>query len=159
MTRLILALAVALLFMRESLAEETCPYLTNAEVEKATGQKLDLFRLKAMALPDGTGTMCESPAGGVMFLSGPGSAERFAAMAEGQGRKLDGKAPVPELGEGAYSVYLPPRNESEKPTVLVIVTLASGTAVVSVRGETGALPESLKPQAVELAKIAVTRAP
>jgi hypothetical protein len=145
-------------------AAEGCPYLTDEDVETATGEKLDLFKLEALPLPDGKGMVCESPVAGVIVLSGPDSAQRFLAMAEQNGRTLGDGVPVLELGADARAVFLEPRNENERPTSLVIVNAEDSTAVVSVKAPTGSLQTDataaeLTAQAVALAKIVMTKLP
>ncbi len=159
MWRLLMALPFVVLSGQSGLADDGCPYLTNEEVEKATGHKLDRFKLELMPFPDGKGVACESPAGGMIFLSGPDAEERFAALVESQGRSLDGKVPVAELGERAYALHLEPRTEFEKPTVLVVVNSDQGTAAVSIKGVAGVDLKTLEPQAIELAKIVVSKLP
>ena len=61
------------------------------------------------------------------------------------------------LGDHAYVLRLAPRNEREYPTALVVVTSGTNTAAISVRAKDGQSPESAEPEAVELAKIVMSK--
>lgn len=138
------------------LAEEPCPFLSNAELEEITGRKL-LFKLTSMPLPDGAGTLCDSNVARVIVLSGDNSEGRWEDMMRGFGREPEERIPVPELGEKAYVVHLDPRKDNEYPTALIVVTSGSHTAAISVRAKEGEPAKSAQAQAIELAKIAISR--
>jgi 3-deoxy-D-manno-octulosonic-acid transferase len=64
---------------------------------------------------------------------------------------------VSSLGDHAYVLHLAPRNEREYPTALVVVTSGTNTAAISVRAKEGQTAESAQPEAVELAKLVVSK--
>ena len=140
------------------LAEEEpgCPFLSNVEVEKITERKL-LFKLKAMPLPENAGTVCDSEIARVIILSGNNSETRWENMMREFGRENDERMPVTGLGDKAYAIHLEPRKENEYATALVVVLSESYTAAVSVRAKEGDGAESVLPQAIALAKIAISR--
>jgi hypothetical protein len=139
------------------LAADGCPYLTNAEVEAVTERELELFKLSSMPLPDGAGTACDSSIVRVIVLVGENAVRQLDDMMKSVGRDQEEHFPVADLGEAAYALHLEPRNENEYPTALVVVTSASYTLGVSVRAKDGEAAATAVPQAVELAKLALTR--
>ena len=138
--------------------EVGCPYLSNAEVERVTERKL-LFELKSMPLPHNAGVLCDSEIARVIILSGNSSEARWEDMLRGFGRENDERMPVTGLGDKAYAIHLEPRKENEYPTALVVVLSRSYTAAVSVRAKEGERAESVRAQAIALAKIAISRVP
>jgi hypothetical protein len=58
------------------LAGESCPFLTNDDVERVTGRKL-LFELTSMQLPGGEGTLCDSDIARVVVFSGENSEREY----------------------------------------------------------------------------------
>jgi hypothetical protein len=139
-----------------ALADEGCPFLTDAEVEDVTGEDL-LFELRSAALPDGPGTLCDSDIVRVILLPGEDGAARWDGFMKGAGRDLDQRFPIAGLGEDAYALHLDPRADNEYPTALVIVTSAAYTLAVSVRAKNGDAAVTAEPHAIELTKLAIPR--
>lgn len=135
---------------------EGCSFLTNAEVEKITEDKL-LFKLRSMPLPNGIGTVCDSDSVRLVVFSGENPEEHWEDMLKGFGREGEERIPISGLGDEAYGLYLEPRKESEHPTAVIAVTSGSQLAIVSVQAKDGEPAESMQPQATELAKIVLSR--
>ena len=137
------------------MAADECAFLTNEEIEKITGREL-LFKLRSMPLPDG-GVVCDSNIARVVVLSGENSEGRLADMMKGAGREQTEQVPLTGLGQSAYALNLDPRAENEYATALVVATSGQYTAAVSIRAKPGEPAASAQPQAIELAKIVVSR--
>jgi hypothetical protein len=78
-------------------------------------------------------------------------------MMKGAGREQTERVPLTGVGQSAYALNLDPRAENEYATTLVVATSGQYTAAVSVRATPGEPAESAQPQAIELAKIVVSR--
>jgi hypothetical protein len=139
-----------------AVAEEGCPFLSDAEVEELTGRK-QFLKLNAMQMPDGSGIVCESPIVTVLVLLGEDSESRWEELLQGAGRAETPRLPVEGLGDNAYALHFEPRTEYEYPTAAVVVTSESFTLGVSVEAEEGKAAETVHAQAVELAGIALSR--
>lgn len=85
MPRLTIVLFLLALSMPSASAAEGCPFLSDAEVEEVTGREL-LLDLTSMALPDRSGTICDSSTVRVILLPGNDSAARWDGMMKGGGR-------------------------------------------------------------------------
>jgi hypothetical protein len=138
------------------LAGESCPFLTNDDVERVTGRKL-LFELTSMQLPGGEGTLCDSDIARVVVFSGENSEKLWENMLEQSGRGSRERIPVSDFNDKAYALDLEPRNEHEYPTALIVVTQGPHTAAVSVRAVEGKPANSAQQQAIELTKMVIAK--
>lgn len=136
--------------------ESDCPYLTNTDVEVVTGRKLEFFKMRGTPLPDDSGMICDSELVYILVLNGEGSVEKFEEMLKNTGRGLEQRTPVEGVADGAYTMTLEPRQESERLTAMVVAHVASHLAAVSVRVESGKSSDVSQAEAIELAKIVLS---
>ena len=112
--------------------------------------------MRGTPLPDDSGMICDSELVYILVLNGEGSVEKFEEMLKNTGRGLEQRTPVEGVADGAYTMTLEPRQESERLTAMVVAHVASHLAAVSVRVESGKSSDVSQAEAIELAKIVLS---
>jgi hypothetical protein len=132
-----------------------CSLLSNADVEKVTGRHL-------YTDPDQTsladaGSACTFDIAQVILFSGDRSEERWTAYVRRWGHGDEPRLPVSGVGDRAYVFYPKPRDQYEGVHAVVVVRVGQHTIGVSVEAEEGQPAESVRPQAIALARMVAAK--
>jgi hypothetical protein len=135
---------------------QACNLLSNADVEKVTGQKM-YSEPTPMALKGGAGALCGFDNAQVIVFSGSDSEVLWEEFLKAFGYNDVQKYPLSDLGDPAYAVYFEPKNEYQDGGTFVVVPSAKRTVAVSVSAKKGQPAESVQPQAVELTRLVLAK--
>ena len=129
-----------------------CSLLSRAEVDKVTGRKSYVD-----ATPFNGGAGCSFDNGQVMIFRGNDAEAQWEMTVKGFGQEKAPRTPITGLGEKAYAFYPPAKNKYQDTGAFVVVKKGNAIIAVSVNAPEGQSPQSVQPQAVELAKLVFSR--
>jgi hypothetical protein len=129
-----------------------CSLLSRAEVDKVTGRKSYVD-----ATPFNGGAGCSFENGQVMIFRGNDAEAQWEMTVKGFGQEKAPRTPIAGLGEKAYAFYPPAKNKYQDTGAFVVVKKGNAIIAVSVNSPEGQSPQSVHPQALELAKLVFSR--
>lgn len=131
---------------------QACSLLSRAEVEMATGQKS-----YTEPEPVRGGSGCGYDNAQLLIYTGSDSESQWEATVRAFGHDKAPRTAIAGLGDKAYSLYPMPRDKYEDTSAFVVVKRGNYTIAMSVAAPPGKTAQSVQPQALELAKLVLSR--